>query len=112
MNTGDRTPSSDPPRRESDENIRVLQEVEGPRGWTFTVRVPGNAGGVREASVHLAFVDYELWSHGTSSPARVAEVVVRVLMEAMPEREIPTRLDASSPRRWVAGFDGKVREML
>lgn len=102
--------------RQDGENIRVLSEAEGFRGWLFVVAVPAdareNAGGEQQVEVTLSWQDYEYWSHGVRSPSRVAEVVVRAVMEAQPERVLPGRFDASTARRWVRELDDMVREEM
>ena len=55
----------------------------------------------RHADVVLSWVDYEYWSHGTTSPSVVAECVVRAVLEAEIKRELPERFDCSTARRWV-----------
>lgn len=105
-----------PRSRHNDENIRVLSEAEGDRCWVFTVVVPsdtaGSHAGTQNIEVALSWQDYEYWSHGQRSPSHVAEVVVRALIQAQPDRTLPDRFDASTARRWVRDFDDLVREEL
>lgn len=98
--------------RQDGENIRVLTEVDAAQAWRFKIAVPADAGHATEISVVLSWVDYEYWSHGQASPSRVAEVVVRALLDAQPDRPLPTSFDASTARRWVRDLDERVRELL
>ena len=95
--------------------VEVRTERQSAHGWVFEVRVAARRGradlGVT-VEVALSWVDYEYWSHGAASPSRVAEAVVRAVLTADPERELPARFDASTARRWVAGLDRRVREAL
>lgn len=107
-----------PRSRQEGENIRVLTETESGRGWTFRAIVPadapspGSPGASTEIDLSLSWVDYEYWSHGSKSPSYIAEIVLRALLEAQPERPLPARFDASTARRWVRDLDERVRELL
>jgi hypothetical protein len=92
-------------------HVSALTERESPRGWTFDV-VIGEGETERHVDVVLAWVDYEYWSHGTTSPSVIAEYVVRAVIDAEPKRELPDRFDCSTARRWVRDLDRRVREML
>lgn len=102
--------------RQNDENIRVLTESDARQGWLFVVAIPADtrekAGGEQQIELTLSWQDYEYWSHGMKSPSLIAEVVVRALMQACPDRLLPPRFDASTARRWVRDFDDLVREEL
>lgn len=102
--------------------VTVHEETESPHGWKFRVSLAGagvaakgagNGGSaVFECSLHLSWHDYEHWSHGTTPPARVAEVVLDSAMELDPELAVPPKLDAATLRRRVPGLDEAVRERL
>lgn len=104
--------------------VSVITELESPRGWVFAVRVPGPVGAAGDVSgggsgmaaaqvdLSLSWADYEYWSHGSASPSRIAEAVVRTLREAEPERILPAKFDASTARRWVTDFDDRMQAFL
>lgn len=95
--------------------ISVLTETEAVHGWKFEVELrTGDAKveEVRRVTVSLAWVDYEYWSHGTASPSRVVETVVRALLEVKAARDLPTNFDASTARRWHRELDQSVRELI
>ena len=87
-----------------------MTEREAFHAWRFEMSLPGEAA--RTVTLVLSWVDYEYWSHGAASPSRVAEAVVRGVLEAEPSRELPETFDASTARRWVRDLDRRVREML
>jgi hypothetical protein len=98
-----------------DHGVSALTEREGDHGWKFEMALPGEPGDTgtgRTLTLLLSWVDYEYWSHGAASPCRVAEAVLRSVIEAEPERELPERFDASTARRWVRDLDRRVRELL
>lgn len=90
--------------------VSALTEREDFRAWRFDMALPGEAA--RTVTLVLSWVDYEYWSHGAASPSRVAEAVVRSLLDAEPSRELPETFDASTARRWVRDLDQRVRELL
>ena len=94
-----------------DQHVSALTEREAPRGWVFDVAI-GEGDSERHVDVVLAWVDYEYWSHGASSPSVIAETVVRAILDADPKRELPEKFDCSTARRWVRDLDRRVREML
>lgn len=102
--------------RQNDENIRVLTESEARQGWLFVMAVPADAseaaGAEQQIELSLSWQDYEYWSHGMRSPSNIAEVVVRALIQACPDRLLPSKFDASTARRWVRNLDDLVREEL
>lgn len=109
--------------RQNDENIRVLTETDARQGWLFVMAVPsdvrergggerGGAGAEQQIELTLSWQDYEYWSHGMRSPSHIAEVVVRALMQACPDRLLPSKFDASTARRWVRNLDELVRDEL
>jgi hypothetical protein len=110
-----------PRSRQEGENIRVLTETEAPRGWSFRALLPADASAApasesaapaTEIDITLSWVDYEYWSHGAKSPSYIAEVVLRAILDAQPDRALPAKFDASTARRWVKDLDERVRELL
>jgi hypothetical protein len=90
--------------------VSALTEREDFHGWRFEMALPGDPA--RSVTLALSWVDYEYWSHGAASPSRVAEAVVRGILDAEPARELPDCFDASTARRWVRDLDRRIREML
>lgn len=90
--------------------VSALTEREDHHAWRFEMALPGESA--RTVTLVLSWVDYEYWSHGAASPSRVAEAVVRSLLEAQPARDLPETFDASTARRWVRDLDQRIREML
>lgn len=106
-----------PRSRQDGENIRVLSEADARQGWLFVVALPGDCRDLRDPGecqieLTMSWQDYEYWCHGMKSPSYVAEVVVRALMQAQPDRVLPARFDASTARRWVRDLDERMREEL
>lgn len=98
-----------PEQKQGQLSIRALSEAEAVRGWLFDVEID-RPGGAVCCDVALSWVDYEHWCHGAASPSRVAEAVVRAVVEA--GVDVPARFDASTARRWVRELDARVREAL
>ncbi len=97
----------------NDHGVSTLSEREGAVGWRFDLTIPAPEGEeARTITLCLSWVDYEYWSHGTASPCRVAEAVVRGVIAGDPTRELPDEFDASTARRWVRDLDQRVRDML
>jgi hypothetical protein len=102
--------SASEPSNTGIQGVSALTEREGFHGWRFDMSLPGEAG--RTVTLALSWVDYEYWSHGAASPCRVAEAVVRSILEVDPARELPESFDASTARRWVRDLDRRVRDQL
>lgn len=92
-------------------DVSVQTEREVDRGWVFEVVVSRGESTARH-DVSLSWVDYEHWSHGAAAPERVAKAVLECLLTLDPGRALPRAFDASTARRWVAGFDERLRERL
>ncbi|MDP7029320.1 MAG: hypothetical protein QF733_03775 [Phycisphaerales bacterium] len=87
--------------------ISTIQESEEPRGWCFHC---GLAGG-GEATIRLDWADYDHWCPGGGSPPeRVAEVVIRIMMEH--GVTVPERFDAARVRHVVRNADELVTALL
>jgi len=83
--------------------IRIEEESEAPRGWSFQVAVMGDDGTDTRHCVRLSWVDYDHWSHGSTPPALVAQAVVRFLLDR--GETVPARFDAATLRRRFPDFD-------
>ena len=97
--------------------ICVSNEQETSRGWAFDVRIETGAGAApasgsprgggstgagstgTDHKVRLSWVDYEHWSHGSSTPARVIEALFEFLCARQPAMEIAPSFDAAAVRR-------------
>ncbi len=92
------------PPRPARHHVAVENERSTPRGWVFDVILsPRSAGPSDRREVSLSWADYEYWSHGAASPARVVEVVMLAVAELLPDAELPARFDASTLRRLLGG---------
>ncbi len=90
--------------------VNAHSEREVPNGWSFTLNVRRDttpagtpADPSSEHEIRLSWADYEYWSHGTASPSRVAEAVVRGTLQLVPDLNLPARFDASTCRRRAGG---------
>lgn len=93
-------------------DILVQNERQTKHGWAFDVsRGPSSADTLE---VQLSWADYEYWTHGSSPPARVVEMLMRALEELRPDAELGGRVDASTLRRVVGGqaLDEWLKERL
>ncbi|MEM9082813.1 MAG: hypothetical protein AAGB34_04390 [Planctomycetota bacterium] len=68
--------------------IRILDETDSDRGWSFRVVV-----GPRELTVSLAWVDYDHLSRGAISPAAVVERAMQDIIEHVPADDIDDTFD-------------------
>ncbi len=89
--------------------VSVEAEIEVAAGWEFRLSV-----GVDDRSIrlHLSWADYEHWSMGSIPPARVAEGVVRYIIDRRGEDALRERFDASLVRRLVPQADEELPRML
>ena len=104
-------PGQDNPVAAGRAAVEVGREHESPQGWRFELSILRS--GAQDPSRHditLAWVDYEFWSHGQTSPSSTAQMVVECLLAAKPELTLPPRFDASTCRRWVRDLDERVAE--
>ncbi|MFM9957276.1 MAG: hypothetical protein ACKVZJ_04310 [Phycisphaerales bacterium] len=112
-------------------SVKVHEETQIERGWTFRVTWGGGPAGARastaategseppggvEIELRLDWHDYEHWSHGAASPSDVARVVMECAVANVPAG-VPVfragrRVDASTLRRVVPGLDEMVRERM
>lgn len=107
--------------------ITVHEETQSDRGWSFRLTWAGTHAGkaigvgpapeIRESAertvtLNLGWHDYEHWSHGIAAPMDVARAVLDAALEERPDLALPAKIDASTLRRMVGGFDALVRERL
>lgn len=97
--------------------IRVGSEQESRGGWRFEVYLGaggGVAGSGEEAKreVTLSWADYELWSHGVHSPARVIEALFLFLEGRDGLTRVGERFDAARVRRLFPDVDRELPQML
>lgn len=84
--------------------IRVEQEEESARGWSYAIVVERGGAAPSRHVLTLSFADYEHWVGGRIAPSVVAERLVEFVLDRRPE-PLPERFDGSTARRWVAGLD-------
>lgn len=91
--------------------VEVMLEHETPRGWGYTVRLPGPDGG-REHEVTLSWADHDYWCGGTLAPSRVvARALETMLRVGLPGGlTLPAKFDLATVRRWIRGFDSELRQ--
>lgn len=77
--------------------ISLDQETETARGWLFHARVTSSDGAVTAHAMRMSWADYDHWSHGAAAPAKVAEAVLRYVVDQ--GETAPTDFDASTIRR-------------
>jgi len=107
--------------------ITVHEESQTDRGWSFRLTWAGAHAGraigvghadedrqsaERTVTLNLGWHDYEHWSHGMAAPMDVARSVLEAALEERPELALPPKIDASTLRRMVEGFDALVRKRL
>ncbi|MEM1165920.1 MAG: hypothetical protein AAGI30_06470 [Planctomycetota bacterium] len=91
--------------------IRVCEEEEHGRGWRF--RVEASADGLdAEFHVTLSWADYDHWSRGAASPARVVEELVRFMLEREALDATQQDFDAARLRRRFDEVDETIRARL
>ena len=93
-------------------DVRVIEERDTGGGWEFTVRLGPPEGDAREVRLRLAWVDYEHWSHGKHEPVKVADALVRYILERGGGRDLPERFDAARARRLYPRLDAELPERL
>ncbi len=91
--------------------VRVVTETEERSGWAFQVEIE-RAEGVSSHLVRLGWADYDYWSHGMSSPARVIESLVRYLVEHKSATLSRQVFDAARARREFPEIDQMLPGML
>jgi hypothetical protein len=93
--------------------IRVLGERDTATGWAFQVSVTGEDGDDRDVAVRLSWADYDLWSRdGSDPPARVAEAVVRFLLERQGPAGLRPAFDAAICRRQFPDADVRIPGLI
>jgi hypothetical protein len=93
--------------------IEIASEKESGGGWAFEARVIDAAGASHRFQVTLSWADYDHWSPGGGvEPARVAEAVIRFLLDRMPAGELRSKLDASLARRLFADADETIPRVI
>lgn len=95
--------TADPRTRTPPPAVRVLEEHESPRGWTFRLSVERFAEPTTEHELTLSWVDHDHWTGGTAPPSRLAERLVAILAARIPD--LPPRFDAGRARRWAPDID-------
>lgn len=92
-------------------DIRIGQETEIDRGWSFRVEL-GRNDEQRRFEVKLDWVDYDHWSHGGTAPAEVIRAIMMLIAERDLTDDLPERFDAARLRRLCPDLDGLMQARL
>ena len=92
-------------------HIDVREETEIDRGWAFAVRASTSTDAA-DLIVRLSWVDYDHWSRGAASPARVIEELLRIVLEHVPLADLTADFDAARLRRRVPELDALLQRRL
>ncbi len=81
--------------------LQIITERENANGWSYQVQTAaGNAPEPRRFTMQLSWADYNHWSSaGSDPPQRVAEAVLRFLLDRLEPHDLPEQFDASLARR-------------
>lgn len=90
-------------------SVELGPETEGPRGWSYEVRVVWMDDAETDHRVSLGWHDHDHWCGGANPPSRVIVAVVRAAAEALGREKLPARFDAATVRRWVPDLDEALR---
>ena len=90
--------------------IRIDQETETEKGWSFRVAITGDGGGETEHLLRLSWMDYDYWSRGVAPPVRIAEAIFRFILARGDQP--PPAFDAATLRRRYRDFDTAIDEFL
>ena len=92
--------------------FEIIAERETPGGWSFDVQEIRGDGSLAGITLTLSWQDYDLFCpDGSVPPEGVALAVLEVAKELWPEG-VPSRIDASSPRRRAADADRRISERV
>ncbi len=92
--------------------ISIDGEHETDRGWLYTLTLTSPAGVASHHELTLSWVDHEHLVSGLVSPSRVAKAAARLALGHFGAHGLPPRVDLSSLRRLIDGFDDRVRSMI
>lgn len=88
--------------------VRVLEEAEATRGWTYRIEVARGEGVTTTHRVTLGWRDHDYWCGGASAPSRVIQRVLEYVL-AHREESLPEAFDAARARRWFPHIDEELR---
>ena len=93
--------------------INVISESDEAGCWMYRFECTDDEGRSSSGLLRLAWEDYDLWiPDGTVEPGRVAEAVLRFVMEQPPPVPISDRIDSSHPRRMTPGADERIIHLI
>ena len=93
--------------------VNVISESDEPGCWMYRFECLDDEGRASSGRFRLAWEDYDLWiPDGTVEPARVAEAVLRFVIEQPGLRPFPERIDSSHPRRMAPGADERIIHLI
>jgi hypothetical protein len=93
--------------------IDIISEQETAQGWTFSVALIDDDGGLHRTELRLSFPDYNLWCPaGSLSPGAVAESVMESMLKRTALESLPKSFDASMLRLKDPSTDREISERL
>lgn len=95
----------------SKERVRVEQERDTERGWSFHVLIDAEPDPLRR-TIRLSWVDHEYWSHGGTGPSRVILALVEFLLERGGLDTLGESFDAAAVRRLHPDVDRELPQRL
>lgn len=96
----------------SQPRVRVEQENELARGWSFLVRIDAEGGASGYHTVRLSWADHEYWSGGLSGPATTIGALMEFLLERGGLETLGDSFDAAIVRRLHPSVDRELPERL
>ena len=92
---------------------KVISESEEDGCWIYRFEACPDGVTTTVGRLRLAWADYDLWiPDGTVEPARVADAILRFVLENSAFQPIPDRIDSSHPRRLVSDADQRIIHLI
>ena len=89
--------------------VEVVSEQEGEAGWSFQIRLGGDA----MLALRLSWADYDLWSNeGGDPPHAVAKAVALFMLSKITPADLPATFDASTARRRFPDADSEIPKLI
>ena len=93
--------------------FKVISETEEDGCWIYRFEVASDGEAGEPRRLRLAWADYDLWiPDGTVEPARVADAILRFVLESDAFQPMPHRIDSSHPRRLAPGADDRIIHLI
>ena len=90
----------------------ITDEQPTANGWSFCIRKSADDAGQEQLLILLSWVDYDYWSKGSATPARVVEAVINALIQNNGWDALRSPFDLALSRRLCPGIDAEVRRVL